>query len=257
MYLLEQKVKNTDAITLKSYALSESDKIILMYSKELGLIKGVAKGCKKAKSKLRMDLLIANTLLISKGRNLYNICEAKSINTFKDLRKDIDKLMYASYIAELVVAFGIENDVSCKDIYKMLYNALESISESSNKVEILNAVMKFQLKLMQAVGFGIELENCLCCGESLDKVNMYFSPSRGGVVCENCAPKIESSIKLNYKIRDFLKTLLDTDFDKTSEYEEKATEKICTVCFNLLKNYVQIHCSKEIKSVEMLETVCG
>ena len=42
----------TDAINLKSYNLSESDKIILMYSKDCGLIKGVAKGVKKPKSKL-------------------------------------------------------------------------------------------------------------------------------------------------------------------------------------------------------------
>ena len=43
----------TDAINLKSYNLSESDKIIVMYSEEKGLIRGVAKGVKKPKSKLR------------------------------------------------------------------------------------------------------------------------------------------------------------------------------------------------------------
>ena len=37
----------TNAINLKSYSISESDKIILMYSKEKGLIKGIAKGIKK------------------------------------------------------------------------------------------------------------------------------------------------------------------------------------------------------------------
>ena len=42
----------TDAINLKSYNLSESDRIMVMYSKEKGLIRGVAKGVKKTKSKL-------------------------------------------------------------------------------------------------------------------------------------------------------------------------------------------------------------
>ena len=41
----------TDAINLKSYNLSEADKIIVMYSKDKGLIRGVAKGVKKPKSK--------------------------------------------------------------------------------------------------------------------------------------------------------------------------------------------------------------
>ena len=42
----------TNVINLKSYNISEADKIILMYSKEKGLIKGIAKGIKKPTSKL-------------------------------------------------------------------------------------------------------------------------------------------------------------------------------------------------------------
>ena len=54
----------TDAINLKSYNLNDADKIVLMYSKDNGLIKGVAKGVKKTKNKLgaRMDLLNANSV---------------------------------------------------------------------------------------------------------------------------------------------------------------------------------------------------
>ena len=42
----------TNAINIKSYNLSESDRIVLMYSREKGLLRGVAKGSKKPKSKL-------------------------------------------------------------------------------------------------------------------------------------------------------------------------------------------------------------
>ena len=42
-----EKNYTTDAINLKSYDLSDADKIIVMYSKDKGLIKGVAKGVKK------------------------------------------------------------------------------------------------------------------------------------------------------------------------------------------------------------------
>lgn len=256
---MEQKDKTVNAINLKSYNLSESDKIILMYSDGLGLIKCVAKGCKKTKSKFgaRMDLLVANNLLISKGRNLYNICEAKTINTFKNTRSDIDKLMYSSYISELVTAFGIENDNCSKEIYNTLYMALDKIANCKSKIEILIAVMKFQLKFIHIIGFGIEFESCLCCQKSLSDENMYFSAQRGGVFCEKCSSNFEYAVKLNYKIRDFLISLFNTDFNNTGEYEQKATEKICRVCFNLLKNYVQIHCSKELKSVEFLETACS
>ena len=49
----------TEAINLKSYNLNDADKIIVMYSKENGLIKGVAKGIKKPKSKIAKNLIIS------------------------------------------------------------------------------------------------------------------------------------------------------------------------------------------------------
>ena len=71
----------TDAINIKSYNLSESDKILLMYSRDKGLLRGVAKGAKKTKSKLggRMDMLVANKLMLYKGKNLdtYYMYEAE------------------------------------------------------------------------------------------------------------------------------------------------------------------------------------
>ena len=79
----------TEAINLKSYNLNDADKIIVMYSKENGLIKGVAKGIKKPKSKLgaRMDLLVANSLQLLKGRSMDTIVQAQTVNHFRKTRE--------------------------------------------------------------------------------------------------------------------------------------------------------------------------
>ena len=71
----------TEAINLKSYNLNDADKIIVMYSKDNGLIIGVAKGIKKPKSKLgaRMDLLVANSLQLLKGRSMDTIIQAQTV----------------------------------------------------------------------------------------------------------------------------------------------------------------------------------
>lgn len=107
----------TNAINLKSYNLSETDKIIVMYSKDKGIIKGVAKGAKKTTSKLggRMDMLVANRLMLHKGRNLDTICQAQAINTFKNTRNDMDKLFYSIYCSEVVHSFGVENDPNSEE----------------------------------------------------------------------------------------------------------------------------------------------
>lgn len=245
----------TDAINLKSYNLSESDKIIVMYSKENGLMKCVAKGCKKPKSKLgaRMDLLVANQLMLSKGRNLDTICEAKSLNTFKNSRQNIDKLLYSTYVSEVVNNFGVEDDPSSEEIYDLLYKALDKIANAKEKKDILIGVIKFQLKIMQLSGFGVELDTCLCCREQILSENMYFSSKMGGVICEECNKHLGFKTKMHYKLRDFLLAMLQFDFNYESDYDKKATEKVCSVCYGLLQEYIQTHCHKKFKTMQVLQ----
>ena len=126
----------TDAINLKSYNLSEADKIIVMYSKDKGLIRGVAKGVKKPKSKLgaRMDLLVANKLMLYKGKNLDRICQAEALNTFHKTRQSMDKIFYSMYVTEVVNNFGVEDDPCSKEIYELLKeNSSSSLQKIFNK----------------------------------------------------------------------------------------------------------------------------
>ena len=247
----------TDAINLKSYNLSDSDKIVLMYSKEKGLIKGVAKGVKKPKSKLgaRMDLLVANTLMLSKGRNMDTICQAQALNTFRKTREDMDKLFYSMYVSEIISNFGVEDDPCASEIYELFYKALDRIANSKDKKDILIAVIKFQMKIMLISGFGIELDTCLCCREQILNEEMFFSTQMGGVICKECNETFSIRTKMHYKIRDFLQAMLQFDFDYESEYDQKATEKVCMVCFNLLKEYIASHSSKKFKSTKILQEV--
>lgn len=254
---MEERNYTTDAINLKSYDLSDADKIILMYSRDKGLIRGVAKGVKKPKSKLgaRMDSLIANTLMFAKGKSLDRICQAQSINTFNESRHDIDKLICSSYISEVVSNFGVEEDPCSKEVYDLLYKALDKISRSKTKKDVLIAVIKFQLKMMLISGFSLELDSCLCCGERVLNEDMYFSQDMGGIICEECNQTFKIKTKMHYKIRDFLEAMLQFDFDYTCDYDQKANEKVCTVCFNLLKNYIQSHSSKKFKSDKILQEI--
>lgn len=246
----------TDAINLKSYNLSESDKIIVMYSKEKGLIRGVAKGVKKPKSKLgaRMDLLVANTLMLHKGRNLDTICQAEVLNSFYKTRQDIDKICYSTYITEVVHNFGVEGDPCSAQVYDLLYKSLDAVAVSENKVEIMLAVIKFQLKMMIESGFSIELDDCLCCHKHIENENMYFIPSLGGVVCSGCAERImHHKIQMPYKMRDFFKQMALNDFDAKGEYELKANEKVCQVTFETLKSYIEMKSPKKFKSTDVLQ----
>ena len=78
----------TEAINLKSYPLNDDDSIVVMFSKTKGLIRAVAKGAKRPKSKLgaRIQMFVANHLMLLEGRNLDTIAQAESVNTFSKIR---------------------------------------------------------------------------------------------------------------------------------------------------------------------------
>ena len=245
----------TEAINLKSYSLNDADKIIVMYSKDNGLIKGVAKGIKKPKSRLgaRMDLLVANSLQLLKGRNMDTIIQAQTVNNFKKTREDMDKLMLSSYVSELIVNFGEGSEAASKEIYELLYKALNKIADSKDKKDALIAVIKFQLKLLLIMGFCVELDTCLCCREQILDEDMYFSSTMGGVICKDCNETLGIKLKMHHKIRDFLLAMLQFDFNYESDYDKKATEKVCQVCFNLLDDYIKVHSSKKQKTLKVLK----
>lgn len=245
----------TEAINLKSYNLNDADKILVMYSKDNGLIKGVAKGVKKPKSKLgaRMDLLVANSLQLLKGRSMDTIIQAQTLNNFKKTREDFDKLMLSSYVSEIVMNFGEGSESASKEIYELLYKALNRISEANEKKDALIAVIKFQLKILLVMGFCVELDSCLCCRERVLDENMYFSSTMGGIVCEECNKTLGITLKMHHKIKEFLEAMLQFDFNYESDYDKKATEKVCQVCFNLLDDYIKIHTNKKTKTSKVLQ----
>ena len=242
----------TNAINIKSYNLSESDRLVLMYSKDKGLIKGVAKGAKKFKSKLggRMDLLVANKLMLYKGKNLDTICQAEALNTFNNIRTDMNKMLYGMYVSEMISNFGLENDPNSNEIYDLFYGALSSISKATNMEKILLAVMRFQLKLMKFNGYEFQLDNCVRCGKTTNTEIAKLSIEKGGLLCQNCSS--HNSIQLSFKLVEFMKYLSNSDFDSNAIYDQKATEKICKYCFSILKKYIQIHSEKEFKTTKLL-----
>lgn len=249
----------TDAINIKTYPLSEYDNIVVMFSKQKGLIKGVAKGVKRPKSKLgaRMQMLVANKLMLKGGRNFDTICEAQALNTFNKLRQNLDKLTYSMYLSEIIGSFcrdGNEEDENNAAIYELFYAALENIAQADDKIQIMLSVIKFQLKFMSLIGYGVELKNCLKCGSEITN-DAHFSVASGGVVCTNCRGGSDIYIKLHKKITDFLCELKNCPMGEKSKYDELADENVSRKCFLLLKKYTDSLVSHPTRIFKVLDNI--
>lgn len=248
----------TSAINLKSYTFNEADKIIVMYSREKGLMRAVAKCSGKKASNLcaRIDLLVANKLLLHQGKNLSTICQAELINPFKNIRKDIKKITYATYCSDIVNNFSMEHDPNSEEIFELFYSTLKRISDSKDLYQTLIAVIKFQLKFMQASGYSINVNSCTCCGMELQGPAQALSASVGGALCTNCKKNVMDVKLVHMKLLGLLRTFLDEDYETRTKYDDLQNELILNFCFNFLKDYIKILSPKKLKSEDLIECLC-
>lgn len=255
-----KKSFTTDAINLKNYPLNDNDSIVVMFSKQKGLIRAVAKGAKRPKSKLgaRVQMFIANRLMLLEGKNLDTIAQAQSLNTFSKIRNDLDKLSYSMYVAELVNNFcsgQYNKDENHDEIYDLIFNAYEKIANSTTKEEIILIVLKFQIKLMNLLGWGLDFNYCAVCQKEIVG-DSHFSYSTNAFLCDCCAKASDSAtLRIHEKICLFLKELSLVEFSEKTKYDDLANFLVLEKCFTFMKKYIDNLTSKKTKIFEVLEKV--
>ncbi|MDY6911598.1 MAG: DNA repair protein RecO [Chloroflexota bacterium] len=174
----------TEAIILKHIALGEADRIITIYTPNLGKIRAVAKGVRRIKSKMggHLEPLTNCSLMLSRGRNLDIITQSQTIESFPPIRNDLRLTAWALYLIELIETFTSEH-IENYPVYKLLLDCLQLMDKVSNS-ELL--FRYFELQLLEYIGYRPQLKECINCKTPLQPVENFFSPSGGGILCPNC-----------------------------------------------------------------------
>ena len=251
----------TEAINLKNYPLNDNDSIVVMFSKTKGLMRAVAKGSKRPKSKLgaRTQMFIANHLMLFEGKNLDTIAQAQSVNTFSKIRSSLDKMSYSMYIAELVNNFcsnQYNNDENYEEIYDLIFNAYEKMANVTTKEEIILLTLKFQIKLMNLLGWGLDFKFCSKCQKNIeDDLNSscFYSYSLNSFLCANCSSDSINGVKIHNKIRLFLEEISATNINEKTKYDDLVNFAVLEKCFLFMKKYIDNLGNRKTKIFEVLE----
>lgn len=175
------------AVNVGSFALGETDKVLTIFSAEKGILKAVAKGARKPGSKIagRADVLNVNKLLLATGRTFEIISQAENIETFPNVRKDLSRLSYCLYYAELTNHFGLGLADESASYFDFLCDALRAQGES--KLDAASLCLMFELKFLEWLGYQPELNYCVICRDALTEYRLaMFHFESGGIVCEKC-----------------------------------------------------------------------
>jgi DNA repair protein RecO (recombination protein O) len=179
-----QRVYKTPAIVLRHRKLGETDHVLTLYTASLGKLDAVAKGARKAKSRLsgHVEPLVHVSVMLAKGRTLDVVTGAETIEPFGVLRGDLDRLSRGVYACELLDRFTEPRSENFT-LYRMLLDTLRRIE---TRDDYDTPVRFFEMGLLRELGYQPELDVCVACRRRLDPDLNYWTPGGGGVVCPEC-----------------------------------------------------------------------
>ena len=182
-------LSKTHGIILNSRPLGEWDRIVEIFSEDMGRIQGVAKGARSFKNRFggSLEPFTYCRLNLFKKRNgtLYRIESADIIESFHKIRDDLSLLLHASCVIDALrklVPFEEPN----KTISSLLYKSLKRIVSGDPADKIL---FYYQIRLLQISGVGPRLDGCLKCNREIREAKVIISILDGGPVCPFCSVK--------------------------------------------------------------------
>lgn len=190
------------AICLMAIDFSETSQVVHFLTRGGGVVKLLAKGSKRAKSKSggAIDLLSEGDLLYSSSGTdtLGTLMEFAETTAHNDLRKSAAALNAALYMMELSGMMLAEGDPH-PEVFDLLHSGLGRLARPAAGVEYILAY--FQWRLLKHVGLLGELAVCVVCGTGLGgasstrgmapqaagRTGIFFSSRNGGFLCSACS----------------------------------------------------------------------
>lgn len=239
------EVSKVKGIIISEKPYKETSKIISLFTKEYGIVSIMAKGAKRLKSPLR-----STTSKLTYGYFQFNYRKDKFsnlicvdvINPFNEIKKDLIKISYASYLLELTSQVMKQSNE--KNVFNLLEESLLKIEEGFDPIIITNIL---ELKYLDYLGIKPEFNSCSICGST--KI-LTVSTSKGGFVCPNCHTNEKIVDKKTIQV---LRMLYFVDISKISKISlnDKTKEEIN----DFIDEYYDKYTGLYLKSKKFLKSI--
>lgn len=214
-------LQKCEGIVIRSTDYGESNKVITLYTRELGKIGVMARGAKKPNSRLSAitQLFTHGYFLVQKGAGLGSLQQGEMISSMRSIREDIFLTAYSSYIVELT-------DKSTEDLktnpylFELLLQTLHYLNEGYDQDVLMNI---FELKILNVLGLHPLLNQCSVCGET--DGHFSFSIREGGLICHRCIHKDPYHFKLSIAAVKLLRLFYYFDLSRLGSISVKDETK--------------------------------
>lgn len=182
-------LRTTRGIVLHIAAHRESDKLVSLYSRELGRVTGIAKGAMNSARRFVNKLEAFSLLQVGyrppRGQaGLLFLAEADLLRSHLALRQDYRRYVAAMYLCELILRFTRESDPD-PGLFALLQWALVSLDQDAPP---LKTTALFHLLLLSHAGYRPDLSRCATCRTEVGPDRTFTLLPGGALLCSACQP---------------------------------------------------------------------
>lgn len=138
-----------EAVVLRKQDQGEADRLLTLYTRYHGKVLALARGIRRVSSRKggNLDLLTRARVQIREARGFHAVVEAKSIDCFLGLKREVQGISKAYYLCELVDSLcPIEQPLPF--VFDLLVDTLANFSVSSTR-----RIWEFEYQLLNHLGF--------------------------------------------------------------------------------------------------------
>mgnify|MGYP005748766749 FL=1 len=174
-----------EGIVIRTNHYGETNKIVTLFTRELGKVGVMARGAKKPSSRLSAvsQLFCYGHYLFQRGKGLGSLQQGEIIHSMRSIKEDIFLTAYCSYIVELTDK-ATEEAKPNPYLFEFLLLTLQNMEEGVDP-EILMFI--YEMKMLSVLGIAPELSKCTTCGTT--EGTFSFSIAEGGFICQRCVHK--------------------------------------------------------------------
>ena len=202
-------VYKSKGIVLRSIRYGEADRILDLYTQDIGLVSTIAKGIRRTKSRFgaRLEPLSCVDFVAYQGRTLHTVTQAEVLRSFHGVREDLARFEAAAGMVRTVRALS-GGDEADRRVFNLLYHGLDSLEGRNSGFGTVEAA--FGLKLSMLAGYAPQLDSCMGCDVVPEESEgqLYFAPNLGGVLCAECRAESADTFPIPLEILDRLRALI-------------------------------------------------
>jgi len=173
-----------DAVVLRTYKSGESDRVVVLWTRQFGKVRVFAKGIRKATSKLGGTLealAYVRVQLVQTRGDFYVARHVEHRERLTTLRTSYERINAGYAVVEVVDAIP-SDDVADEGIFDLLTRVLLTLDDPSFDPSLVPA--SFFFRLLALDGSEPVVDQCVNCGREGPLVS--FDAQVGGTLCASC-----------------------------------------------------------------------